>query len=202
MPPSFLVGAYMVYRQIIFFTKFFIVPSTLFFSNGFGLPVPKTKNDDASSAIVEKIIVQKNNLEYIPYEQDNLKIIQQRAQYEDGTHFNSISSIWVLDKELPLELITLDDLTPKDAPYAAFHKGDKISLRPTDAYYPASLALTTNIFDDHLPQCNSDEFRMFARVDSDFNYIGILFKDKLTEKVPWFQYGNVVCVKITPFFLK
>lgn len=167
------------------FTQLFLVLNILFL-----ISCHSTPNTNISTDIIKK-----KSLQFIPYEQENWKIIRQEVVYEDGIHFSSIASIWIYDKNFPLELVTLDSLTPSDT-HATYHEGDKILLRSTDAFYPASESLSTELYDDDFTACNEEEFRMFARIYNGFNYTGILFNNSAPTHSPWFKFGNLICVKI------
>ena len=167
------------------FTKFLILMHVLFLISCHSMP----KNES-------KVDIKKKSLQFIPYNQNNWKIIRQEVVYENGIKMNSISSIWILDENFPLELVTLDDLNPDEDAYAAYNEGDKIILRSTDDFYPASESLTTEIYNHKFTQCNEDEFRMFARIYSGLNYTGVVFDNSPPAQLPWFKFGNVICAKI------
>jgi hypothetical protein len=176
----------MFYRQTKLYTKIFILAHALFF-----ISCQSTPNKEEQTHIVKR-----KSLQYLPYTEGHWKIIRQEATYEDGTRFSTISSLWILDNDFPLEFVTLDDLNPEDHAFTAYTEGDKIILRSTGDFYPAAESLSTNIYDNDFAQCNEDEFRMFARISSDFNYSGVIDKKKAVEQRPWFKYGNVICVRI------
>jgi hypothetical protein len=138
----------------------------------------------------------KPRLGYKVIEEDNWRILQQEITDENKQKFTTIAAIWILDKNFPVQVVTLDNLTLNDAARATYKEGDEIVLRGTDSYFPTGESLSTNRYENDFPTCNADEFRMFARIDSDLNYQGVVEKNKIKEPKPWFSFGNVVCVKI------
>lgn len=182
-------------RQTPFFKKLFIIIHLLFYS---GCQASSTHNNISHTTDeIDKVhIVKKKTLQYIPYIEKNWIILQQMAFYEDETKLNSIAAIWIIDDLYPMELITLESLTPKETSLASYSPGDKIHLRSSDEFYPVKEELNEEIGKNNLFSCNQNEFKMLARIHSNFTYTGVEQANTFFSKRPWFQFGNVICVEI------
>lgn len=173
------------------FTKLFLVLHALFFVSCQTMPNPEATI--ASMHQEKKQIKQ----EYFSEVNDNWKITRQKTTYDDNSSFSIVSSIMIQDKDFDLEFIAIDKLNPDDDYYAVYNEGDKISLQSTDFYYPTEDILQSKKEENHeFAQCESDEFKMFARIYSNFSYRGVIVNNDTNPKTPWFKFGNLICAKI------
>ncbi len=205
----------MLYRQTEIFTKFFLILHSLFLFSCVSSKNKELKSDTSLPKHVKISItnskeelkkmnkidyIEKHSFEFLPETQGNWKIIRQQVEYQDGFSLSSISSIWILDKDFPVELVTLDNFVPEDEDIASYSEGDKIILRSTDNFITVAEILAIENGENKGTVCNEDEFQMFARIYSQIMYTGVMDKNadynNYDNKNSWFKFGNIVCAKI------
>jgi hypothetical protein len=146
------------------------------------------------------VFIPKTRLWFDVYDEGQWRFITQGTDYIDGSHLNSLSSIWVY-QFMPLEIVVLDN--PQVAMQArfAFSQGDGLMFKKTTVFLPFNEAVVTDDFDGLLPICNENEFRAIVRIISPLKYIGILNNEIMNATNQnvlhsWFSLGNVVCLKV------
>ncbi len=137
------------------------------------------------------------------YNKHKWRFVIQKVEYEDESHIQSLSSLWVFDF-MPIEIIVLDNPDINNPDTYAFEKSNGISFRKTNVFLPFIETAVSDEFDSQLPNCDAGEFRAIARIVSALKFIGLPnWNQKGLESQnslrPWFSLGDVVCLKIIRF---
>ena len=173
------------------FTKFLPFVHALFLFHASSYAIENTKDKESTS---RQTPAAQTKTSFYTIKNKNLKITVKDTVSENLTHSKTISSIWILDKTFPVELVTLPETNrSRNKNSFAFENTDSVVLRSTEDFFPISKIFGT-LRDEG--ECNKDEFKMFARIVQDFKYTGVEVEKNEIDKTVWFAYGNIVCVKI------
>lgn len=149
---------------------------------------------------LEYVFIPIKSIIFDHYDKGKWRFITQEVEYVDGSHMQSLSSLWVFDF-MPIEIIVLDSPDINDPYRYAFEHSDGIAFRKTNVFLPFTEVASSDDFDSQLPECEAGEFRAIARIVSSMKFIGlpnldIDSFDSQNPLRPWFSLGNVVCLKI------
>ena len=173
------------------FTKFLPFVHALFLFHASSYAIENTKDKESTTPHAPAA---QTKTSFYTIQKKNLKITVKDTLDENLTHSKTISSIWILDKIFPVELVSLHELNrSQNKSTFPFKNSDSVVLRSTDDFFPLSKIFEA-LRDEG--ECNKDEFKMFGRIVQDFKYTGVELEKNEMDKPVWFSYGNIVCVKI------